>query len=145
MPVEQFFARQDSKPLLPDIRRWSIALKRAAERGHNAVCRLDRQRDGLAFEPARLFLLVGDSDGAEDAVDAPWDEALNRWLIGEGIRAVTKKNESERFGFSCHDRFAPIELRYRNGFFGSVLVHFLRKEGFEDAKSSHDALSVISV
>lgn len=143
MTIRKFFNDLPIKPLPPDARRWSVALKKAREQGHDVVCRFDRERDGLVFKPARLFLFVRKEGVDVDALDAPWNVALHEWLVREKVRAEEPGNEAERFGFALKERFAPIELRFGDGFFSAVLVHFLREQGFGDAAPSKEMLGAI--
>jgi hypothetical protein len=143
MPIKKFFDDVPIKPLPPDARRWSLALKHATEHGHQAFCRLDRERDGLVFKVARLFLFIRNRGKDVDVLDAPWNQALHDWLVREKVPAETPQNEAERFGFALKDKFAPIELRFGDGFFSAVLVHFLRDQGFDEAKSTKEMLGRI--
>lgn len=143
MSIKKFFDGTSARPLPSDIRRWSAALRRAKDQGCHAVCRFERKRAGLVFEPGRLFLIFRDGDQDVDILDAPWDMALHDWLLDESIRAETTENEAERFGFVLNDKFAPIELRFGNGFFSSVLVNYLHQQGFDEAASTKQALAAI--
>jgi len=143
MSIKKFFDDVPIKALPPDARRWSVALKRAETQGHHAVCRFDRERDGLVFKPARLFLFIRKDGSDIEVLDAPWSTALHEWLVREKIRAEAPDNEAERFGFALNERFAPTELRFGDGFFSAVLVHYLREQGFGDAAASKEALDAI--
>jgi len=143
MSIKKFFVDVPIKALPPDARLWSVALRRAEAQGQQAVCQFDRERDGLVFKPARLFLFVR-MDGADiDALNAPWSAALHEWLVRERVRAEDPNNEAERFGFAINERFAPIELRFGDGFFSAVLVHYLREQGFGEAEASKEVLGAI--
>ncbi len=143
MTIRGFFEANAAKPLSPDVRRWSVSLARARAAGKAAVCHFDRERDGLVFKPARLFLFGRDGAVDVDPLEAPWSLALHEWLVREKVRAETPENEAERFGFALNDKFAPLELRFGDGFFNAVLVHFLREQGFGEAEPSREILRAI--
>lgn len=143
MPIKNYFEDVPVKALPADARRWSIALRQARERSQKVVCRLERPRDGLVFRPARIFLFIKDGETDVSAFDAPWDSNLNDWLVKEGVPAETTEAEGDRFGLAARDRFAPIEVRFGDGFFNAVLVHHLRGVGFGEISPTREQLAAI--
>lgn len=91
-------------------------------------CRLERKREGLSFEPAKLWVRLKMRDRAMPITERMlWDSAVNNWLVRQGCRAETHKNEGERFGYMLRERFLMPVRQYGDGFFNSVLIHTLRK------------------
>ncbi|MBI4817475.1 MAG: hypothetical protein HY791_14535 [Deltaproteobacteria bacterium] len=90
--------------------------------------RFARDRDGLVYREARLFVVIE----PEVCDDMRWNPDLNLALIHDKFRAQTRDNEGERFGFMLDDALRPAEVRYGDGFFNIVLQDFLRDEGFDD-------------
>ncbi len=130
MSIAKYFTNGRShEPLI--VQRW---------RKQNLVvkdCKFARERDGLAFRPARLMIRVAGAtpSGANRSHDIVlWDSELNDWLLRNGTRAADPLNEGERFGYMMRQRFDMVEQQFGDGFFNSVLIHFLRSD--EDLKDS---------
>lgn len=82
-----------------------------------------RPRAALGFEPARLSLLLFDTqDEMYDYKIEPWDAELNDALVDRKIRATNESNEIQRFGLALGAAFQRPESRYGDGFFSAVLV-----------------------
>ncbi|KIG19535.1 hypothetical protein DB30_00044 [Enhygromyxa salina] len=100
----------------------------------------DRKRDGLSFRPARLTVFIVDAsdvrvDGSPDPTSELWDEEVNEDYISIGAKAVSVENEMERLGYSLKFKLEPVEARYGDGYFNSMLVLVLTEHGFADAPS----------
>lgn len=127
MALDKYFRRPAAHEAPPEAQRWQdrgLTLKR---------CTFVRERDGLAFRPAKLVLdfIPRISDTVHGVHEVKlWNARLNQWLMEQGPsgRAVTIENEGERFGFLLRERFAPVEQRYGDGFFNSVLLRDLRDD-----------------
>jgi hypothetical protein len=115
MALKSYFTR-GTEPELPEVRRWR-------EKGLKPIgCKLLRERDGLAFRPAQLAIRF---DGSPRPAVMLWDGGINDWLVAHRVRA---ENEADRFGFMLREQFGPIQQRYGDGFFNSVLLHDLRAD-----------------
>ena len=72
MPIDDYFQKPSAPTIPPDARRWEI--KRRAH--HKVICEFSRERDGLVFLPAELFVFFSDTAGGEvDSDKAAWDAA----------------------------------------------------------------------
>ena len=149
MALDKYFKKQTAHWIPPEVQRWhsrGLKLKR---------CEFVRERDGLAFRPAKLVLsFVPTKSDLVDRVKADrvkevelWNTRLNQWIMEQGPsgRTVTTENEGERFGFLLRERFAPIEQRYGDGFFNSVLLRDLRDDPeLASRPPVHEALACVS-
>ncbi|HRC56872.1 MAG TPA: hypothetical protein PKU97_13160 [Kofleriaceae bacterium] len=106
----------------PKLRAWKSRIPGASR----YYVELVRRPNGLFFDPARLYFITEQADGPTNADDAAWDEDLNEALIRERIKARDPENEGARFGYMLIARFQPLIVRYNDGFFNSVLWHYLQ-------------------
>ena len=60
----------------PKIRPWTLLLRSALG---SATCEVVRRREGLSFQPARIYVHFS----PERTEDEQWDAALNDFLIKE--------------------------------------------------------------
>ena len=109
----------------PKLRYWS---HRKAT-GAKVSVEFRREREGLSFRPARLYVLITGPNGIEAPDELAWDAELNDAMINAGIAAVSSSNETERFGYAMRHMFSSIEIRHGDGFFNAVLVYVLRLTG----------------
>jgi hypothetical protein len=128
-------------PLPPEAERWAFIID---EQHATLRCKFVRQREGLGFAPAKLVVYFYRDERQIAPPDTVlWSTALNDWLVTRGATAVDRANESERFGFGFAERFEPVEERYGEGFFSSVLVELLRDTGFAKSPRVRATLSQI--
>ena len=99
----------------PKIRSWTHMLRSAAG---SARCEVLRRREGLSFQPARIYVHFS----SEHTEDEQWDAALNDFLIQEKVRAVDQENEELRFSLMLRERLKRPESRFGDGFYNAVLV-----------------------
>ncbi len=113
----------------PKLRSW-LSFKNSAE---TVRCHVEfrREREGISFRPARLYLEAERRDGTTISDGEPWDEDLNAALVGQRFRARDEENESERFGYMLKARLQRLVMRFNDGFFNSVLVAYLRSNGYD--------------
>jgi hypothetical protein len=123
MALDELFAVSPNK-IPPEVRRWE-----ALARGRRMECEFLRRRDGLAWEPARIQITFPGTDLPPEQT-VLWDLAIDDWLLSHSVRAVSPQNETERFGFRLDALFEPIENRYGDGYFNSVLVTYLKGSDF---------------
>src|SRR5580700_70006 len=98
MALDKYFKKPATHKVPPEVQRWrsrGLELKR---------CKFVRERDGLAFRPAKLDLtfVPAKSDAVPRVHEVKlWNTNLNQWIMEQGPsgRAVTTENEAERFGF----------------------------------------------
>jgi hypothetical protein len=120
MALEELFTTE-LDPTPPEARRWE-----AVANGRRMACELLRRRDGLSWEPARLQVSFPDTNLPPEQ-PVPWDRELDDWLLSHAVRAVTPRNEAERFGYRLDALFEPVLDRYADGYFNSVLVTYLNE------------------
>jgi hypothetical protein len=130
-----FASRADLVP--PEARRWESLAK-----GRQMVCEFLRRRDGLAWEPAQIQIRFSGTELPTEHT-VLWDLELDNWLLVRGVRAITPKNEAERFGYRLDDLFAPVEDRYGDGYFNSVLLTYLKGSDFASRPNLREKLEAV--
>lgn len=117
----------------PKLRSW-LSYKNSPD---TVECRVEfrREREGLSFRPARLYLEAARKDGTTFSDREPWDEELNQALVAHGFKARDAANEVERFGFMLEAQLQRVVNRFNDGFFNAVLVKFLQDYKYDDAPS----------
>jgi hypothetical protein len=128
MNLAKYLHPASSEPPHPVLRKW--AAKRRVTGVAKLVCRFWRERDGLTFRPAELFVSFVDEAGKDQSEPDSqlWDRRLDAWLIERGAKAESVSNEVERFGYALHDRFAETIEQVGDGYFNAVLAELLRHE-----------------
>lgn len=120
----------------PTLRRW---LRKRKEVG-DARVDFRRERDGLSFGPATLHALFINPAGEEvDSESEPWDDNFNLALVDNRFRATDASNEVKRFAFMLRHMFQPIEVRYGDGYFNSVLLEVIR----DSALSQYPSIAAV--
>lgn len=126
----------------PKLRYWRSLLQRHSQAELRVELR--RERDGLTFLPASLYVSAVAPDGTVLSCDQePWEDELNLTLVREGFRAPNEENEAMRFGLMLRHLFRPIETRFGDGYFNAVLIDYLKASGFADhpeVKAKLDAI-----
>jgi len=87
-----------------------------------------RKADGLRKSDPTLSLECFDETGRilwQD--DTPWDTELNAFLIKLHVKCQDKENEAERFGYTAHKYFDPIEAKYGDGYFNIAIYDLLKR------------------
>lgn len=112
----------------PKLRSW-LSYKNSAEVTRCTV-EFRRERDGLVFRPARLYLVAERKDGTIFSDGEPWDRALNEALVEKKFKARDEENESERMGYMLAGRMQPLVNKFNDGFFNAVLVRYLNQNGY---------------
>lgn len=127
--LDKFFDKKEP-PVHPKVAYWkSILAKGQVERIRVTFV---REKDLLVFGPARLFVHL--HDAAMEDVRSPeemaWDERINAELVKMHATALSKQNETERFGMVFNDRFRLVDSRFGDTFFNAVLVTYLKSSAF---------------
>ena len=124
MPFHKLLHPGQSPPH-PVVRRWEY--KRNQSGVVRLECELSRERDGLTFRPAELWVYFLNAEGKDAAAPDSelWEPRLDEWLLEKGIKARTHDNEAERFGYGFERRFAGAESRFGDGYFNAVLRQYL--------------------
>lgn len=127
MTVASKYLHPKNRAPHPVLRRWNFKKERPGVA--RLECELQREKNGLTFEPAVLNVYFLNSDGKDvEAPDAePWDVELDEWLLEQGARSTSAAKEAERFGFGLADRLSRAEDRFGDGFFNAVLRAYLPK------------------
>jgi hypothetical protein len=115
-PLDNLFASGTKTASHPRIKSWSALIQNADQ---PPVCEIVRQRDGLTFQAAKIYMHFA---GPHSEMEA-WDEALNSFLLEKGIRAKDTENEELRFSLMLRDSLKRPELRYGDGFYNAVLLN----------------------
>lgn len=112
----------------PKLRSW-LSYKHSPD---TVRCHVEfrREREGLSFRPARLYLEAARRDGTTFSDREPWDEELNQELVAHGFAARDESNEVERFGYMLEARLQRLVVRFNDGFFNAVLVQYLKHNGY---------------
>lgn len=143
MSLEQLVQPVTSRPLHRSVEFWR---RQAQERGGRVEVDFERKRDGLTFRPARLIVYIVDAnDKRIDRSSEPWDEEVNEDLVSISARAVSIENEVERLGFGLKFKLEPVEVRYGDGYFNSMLILTLNDLGFGEVPRVAKCLAQISV
>jgi hypothetical protein len=114
----------------PKLRSW-LSYKNNADTTRCSV-EFRREREGLSFKPARLYLEAVRKDGTIFSDREPWDEEFNTALVDHGFKARDAANESERFGYMLTARMQPLVNRFNDGFFNAILVRYLAQGGYAE-------------
>ena len=113
----------------PLIRSWGWLLR---ESTGDARCRVERRRQGLAYGQTKLWLRLTLKTGEPRDESSDWDGELNRWLIGEKVKAEDEENEAVRFQLVLRELLQKTAIRLGDGFFSAVLIEVLRTTGLAD-------------
>ncbi len=126
----------------PKLRFW----KSMKDRGVTLVCELVRERDGLSFGPARLYVHFLDAQrkDLQSPDEVEWDAGLNDALLEIGVRAASDENEINRFGLTLRDRFEDPEGRFGEGYFNAVLLEYIRQSPFGSESAVIEKLADIT-
>lgn len=128
----------------PKLRYWQ---DQATKHGTLPVVEVLRDREGLGFAQARLYVTVIDREGnpvfPPDA--EPWEPQLAHATVERGWRAPSISNEAVRMGLLLKMFFSQPEMRYGDGYFSSVLVDVVRDSDFSRHHKVADVLRFISV
>jgi len=127
------FFQNSEKPNHPKIASWAIKLNDNPKH----YCEIYRKREGLSFQPAKIYLHIVDPDGKQITDQDDWDTDLNQFLIEKEVCAVTPKNEQIRFALMLKQLFKKPEIRYGDGYFNAVLMElvvsaFKEQEGVKE-------------
>jgi hypothetical protein len=128
MPLTNYLHPTSSEISHPILRKWESRYK--ASGVIKIQCKFWRERDGLTFRPAELYVRFVGDDGQDRAEpdDRLWDRRLDAWLVERGARAESIENEVERFGYALQERFSEAIDQVGDGYFNAVLAEFLRHE-----------------
>jgi hypothetical protein len=127
----------------PKLRYWQAL---AMKHGSSPIVEVFRDRDGLGFAPARLYVTVFDEHGRPAATDVePWEPQLALTTAERGWRAPDIKNEAVRIGLLLKWLFTPSETRYGDGYFSSVLVEVIRDGDLARDQNISEILRFVSV
>lgn len=107
----------------PKLRYWLAERARHPEPAPVYRVEILRQKQGLGFGAARMYLHVLDPAGTDlqPPDEMMWDPDLDEGLIQHGFRAVTPENEVTRFSLAIRRSLMKPERRYGEGYFNSVL------------------------
>lgn len=127
--LDKFF-NKGTPAVHPKVAYWHACLKK--KQANRLRVTFQREKSGLVFEPAKLYVHFQDAAGEDvqtpDEVD--WDERINSELIKLKANALSKENEAERFGMVFNDRLALAENRFGDGFYNATLVAYLKQSAF---------------
>jgi hypothetical protein len=113
----------------PRYRHWRTLLDR--KEVSKIEVELYRPREGLTFRPAELFVTLKKGDGSQLPPESvEWDDVVNTALVKLHAQANSTENESQRFGLALGSAFEPVEVRYGEGYFNSVLLSYVNASSF---------------
>ena len=142
MRLHELIQSQESRPLHGSVAFW---VEKAQDVDGRLEVDFQRKRDGLSFAPARLIVYIVDANGKRvERSSEPWDQEVNEDLIAVGARAESPSNEVERLGYALKFKLEPVEVRYGDGYFNSMLVRILEEFGFPEIPSVARCLRRIS-
>ncbi len=142
MSLHQLVKPLESRPLHGSVEFWH---QKAQSLGGRVEVDFERKRDGISFQPAHLIVYVVDGNGKRvECAPEPWDQEVNEDLIAIGARATSVSNEVERLGYALKFKLEPVEVRYGDGYFNSMLVLMLEEFGFAAIPRVAHCLSRIS-
>jgi len=130
-PRTFLFPEQPQDRAHPVVQFWADALK------GGVVDRLEvdvrQPRQGLTLGPARIAVLGRRDDGTAPTPPSyvEWELEIHSGLVPLGARAVDPRVEARRYALVLHDRFKPIERRYGDGYFNTVLLQVLADAGLD--------------
>lgn len=130
---EQYFDSAPEAATHPKVRFWQAMQAKVAR----LVCELVRDRDGLSFGPARLYVHFLDEhdEDVQSPDEVDWDARLNDELLRLRVRAMTPENEVKRFGLVLRDRLEDPEERFGDGYFNAVLIEYIEESPFAEEPS----------
>ncbi|MDP3277973.1 MAG: hypothetical protein Q8Q09_22500 [Deltaproteobacteria bacterium] len=105
------------------IRLWQS--KRREIQADYLLVEIEREREAFGFSPAQINLLFYSEDKKViHKESAPWERALDDWLLGNGrpIRARTAKNEMLRIALRLRDSLEPVIDRVGDGYFNGLFI-----------------------
>ena len=145
--LDKYFTVDTTGTTHPRARHWRTILERKKIQGSEfdrSACELWRERDGLTFRPAKIYLHFYDSDNNEvGCEDDAWDEDVNRFLIDMGVKAISADNEKDRFGLMIRSLLRKPESLFGDGFFNSVILMLLQESGFARLQPVSEALRML--
>jgi hypothetical protein len=118
----RYFDAQPAPPAHPRFRAWDATLARPEVA--RVQVELRRERSGLLFQPARLFVSFLDEQGAvvPPMDEVAWEPILESWLQAHGVRAVSTENEALRASLLLRAELREVLQRYGDGYFTAVLL-----------------------
>lgn len=127
---DRYFRTEPEAATHPKVRFW----QKMQKEGARLVCELVRERDGLSFGPARLYVRFLDARGEDrqSPDEVEWDPRLNDALLGMGVQAATDDNEIKRFGLVLRDRLEDPEGRFGDGYYNAVLIEHIQDSPFAE-------------
>ena len=118
--LDKFFPSGVPATAHPKLRSWGPLIK---DKSVKTECEVFRKFDGFSYSPAKLYIHWTRVPSGETTTDQDeWDEALNAYLVENGVKAVSAENEAVRFGLMLRRLFNPLEVRYGEGYFNAVIV-----------------------
>lgn len=110
----------------------------------NKYCEIFRKREGVKFQPTKIYLHVEDADGNVITDQDDWDTELNQFLLENKIKAKDQENEKVRFGLMLKESLKKPEIKFGDGYYNSVLLEIVI-ESFKGYGDVDDKLSSIVI
>ena len=118
MTLNDYF---NDQPQHPTVAHWEALRERATD----SKLTFRRLTDEFSRGGAEFVADFHFSDSNPTQEVRAWEFSLDRGLLDVGFRAADVENEGARLGYGLAARMEPIEVRFGDGFFNSVLVHTL--------------------
>lgn len=129
--LDKFFTEDESPAFSSFVEAWKPLIQRYSGK---ITCRIERDFDGMSYGPTSIILnWVDEKDDPKTSEIAPWDDALNEYLLKNQIRATTGENESLRFAILIRQMLKPLEVKVGDGYYNAVAVETIN-EAFEDCE-----------
>ncbi|RLC21618.1 MAG: hypothetical protein DRI57_01865 [Deltaproteobacteria bacterium] len=140
--LDKYFRPPSEENDHPKLRFWKELMNRP-EVG-KVLFELRRERDGLTFRPAKMYIHLLYQDGNEPQCDSEdWDDDLNRTLTEMEIPAISADNEKKRFGLMLKGLLEKPGIMFGNAVFNTVLLDMLRNSGFGAMREVREKLERI--
>lgn len=123
------------------LRAWRDLLDRPNSTG--ARVKIERERDGLVFEPARVYLKFFEAGQPPAEDDSEWNHEDDNVLVRWRVRAIDASNEALRFSLRLYEAFVNVEASFGSGFFNSNLVEQVKTGPFAAHPQVADVLKEI--
>ena len=123
MPAIDDFFKKVAHPPHPRLRDWT---RRLGEPGTSATLEVFQGQGEFGADRPEIYVQFAQNDLPTRVDQVAWDDDLNSGLIRLGVRAMSPKQEAERYSFGLRAALKKAEREFGDGYFNAVLVYLIK-------------------